>query len=57
MGVPAVAQRVTNLTSIHKDVGSIPGIAPWIKGSGSVVSYGVGRRHGLDLALLWLWLW
>ena len=21
------------------------------------MSCGVGRRHGLDLALLWLWLW
>ena len=21
------------------------------------MSYSVGRRHGLDLALLWLWLW
>ena len=21
------------------------------------MSYGVGRRHGLDLVLLWLWLW
>ena len=24
-------------------------------GSGIAVSCGVGRRHGLDLALLWLW--
>ena len=21
------------------------------------MSWGVGRRHGSDLALLWLWLW
>ena len=26
-----VAQRVTNPTSIHEDVGSIPGLAHWIK--------------------------
>ena len=27
-GVPVVARRVTNPTSIHEDVGSIPGLAP-----------------------------
>ena len=26
LGVPAVAQRIKNLTSIHEDVGSIPGL-------------------------------
>ena len=26
-----VAQCVTNLTSVHEDVGSIPGLTPWIK--------------------------
>ena len=37
---------VTNLTSIHEDVGSIPGVA---------MSCGVGHRPGSDSSLLWLW--
>ena len=31
MGVPVVAQRVTNPTSIHEDTGSIPGLIQWFK--------------------------
>ena len=29
--VPIVAQQVKNLTSIRKDVGSIPGLTQWVK--------------------------
>ena len=39
VGVPVVAQLATNPTSIPEDVGSILGLAQWIK----------------DLVLLWLW--
>ena len=54
-GVPAVAQQVKNLTSNHKDAGSIPGLIQWVKGSSIAVNYDKGHRCSLDPLLLWLW--
>lgn len=45
---------VTDPTTIHKVVGSIPGITQWVK-SGAATSYSTECRCGSDPVLPWPW--
>ena len=50
-----MAQQVNNPTYINEDVGLVPGLFQWVKGSGIAASCGIGHMCGSDP--VWLWLW
>ena len=54
-GTSCHGSSATNLTSIHEDVSSIPGLIKWVKDLVLPVNFGVGQRHSSDPRLLWLW--
>ena len=55
--VPFGARQLTISSRIHEDVGSILGLGSVGRGSGVVVSCGMGHRCCSDPTLLLLWLW
>ena len=44
-----MAQWVKNMTSIHEDVGLIPGLTQWLKGSGVAVAVGWAGSRSSNL--------
>ena len=55
VGVPVVAQWLTNPTRNREVTSSIPGLAQGVKDLALAVSCGVAQRRSSHL--MWLWLW
>ena len=46
-----MAQRVTNLTSVHEDVGLIPGLTQWVEDLALLLA----AMWVIDAAQTWCW--
>ena len=49
-----MAQQVKNPTSIHEDLGSIPGLTQGVNDPVLSQAIDVGHRQASDLVLLWM---
>ena len=52
-----MAQQIKNLTSIHEDAGSVPGLPPWVKNLACAKLWSRSQMWLGSGSGQWLWLW